>query len=150
MDKSKAELIRELARARERIAQLEEARAPDLHAGWTATHQAFLDAFPMPVFYKDHKFVYRGCNKAFEEFTGLKREQLLGKKTFDVAPGELAKRYDTEDAKLFNQGGTQTYTYKLVTTSGETRSVIFHKSLLETDDGVKVGILGVITDVTGR
>ena len=42
--------------------------------------QVLMDAIPAPVFYKDKEGVYLGCNKAFEEYIGISREAIVGKK----------------------------------------------------------------------
>ena len=34
-----------------------------------------VDLLPIPIFYKDRKGVYLGCNKAFEGFIKLPREE---------------------------------------------------------------------------
>lgn len=59
--------------------------------------QQLLDTIPLPVFYKNHQGIYQGCNRAFEEFFGLLREQIIGKTVDDLAPRELAKKYREGD-----------------------------------------------------
>ncbi|MGZ7049011.1 MAG: PAS domain S-box protein, partial [Methanobacterium sp.] len=41
--------------------------------------QTLIDTIPSPIFYKDTDGIYRGCNKAYEEFLGLKKEYIVGK-----------------------------------------------------------------------
>ncbi|HEY6896136.1 MAG TPA: PAS domain S-box protein, partial [Rhodocyclaceae bacterium] len=52
-----------------------------------------LDTIPNPVYYKDEKGRYLGCNKAFEQFVGIERERLVGRTVYDIAPGQAADRY---------------------------------------------------------
>ena len=40
--------------------------------------QQLIDAIPSPIFYKDTKGVYQGCNKAFETYYGLRQRQDSG------------------------------------------------------------------------
>ena len=60
-----------------------------------------LEAIPIPVFYKDREGRYLGFNKAFENFYGKSKEQLIGKSVFDISPPELAKVYHAADIELF-------------------------------------------------
>jgi PAS domain S-box-containing protein len=48
--------------------------------------KTLIDAIPSPIFYQDISGLYLGCNRAFEEFLGLKKEKLVGKSVYDVFP----------------------------------------------------------------
>jgi len=112
--------------------------------------QSFLDAIPNPVFYKDAKGCYRGCNKAFEAFIGMKREELIGKSVFDLAPGELAEHYHRKDEELFNNPGTQVYESRAKDAGGLLRDVIYYKATFSNVDGTLGGLVGVILDISER
>ena len=112
--------------------------------------QSLLDALPNPVFYKDVKGLYRGCNKAFEAFIGIKREDLIGKSVFDLAPRELAEVYFSKDEELFDNPGTQVYEAQTKSADGELRNVIYYKATLLNVDETIGGLVGVILDITER
>jgi|WetSurMetagenome_2_1015567.scaffolds.fasta_scaffold02090_3 two-component system, sensor histidine kinase and response regulator len=112
--------------------------------------QSLLDALPNPVFYKDAKGLYRGCNKAFEAFMGIKREDLIGKSVFDLAEGDLAELYFEKDQELFHNLGSQTYEAQTTNAEGQLRSVIYYKATFSTVDGTLGGLVGVILDITQR
>jgi two-component system, sensor histidine kinase and response regulator len=112
--------------------------------------QSFLEAIPNPAFYKDAKGLYRGCNKAFETFIGIKREDLIGKSVFDLAPGELAERYHRKDEELFNNPGTQVYESRAKDAGGLLRDVIYYKATFSNVDGTLGGLVGVILDISER
>ena len=112
--------------------------------------QVLMDAVPSPLFYKNAAGVYIGCNKAFEHYLGLSREQLIGKTVYDIAPPDLATRYDAADHELLANPGVQTYEASVVYADGTRHSVIFHKATFSGVDGQVAGQIGVLLDITER
>lgn len=109
-----------------------------------------LDTIPAPVFYKDEKGRYLGCNKAFEEHAGTPREQLAGKTVFDLWPLELAELYHEADANLLSEPGRQSYEGQMDNPRSGLRDVIFHKATFNNPDGSVGGLLGITVDITER
>jgi len=105
---------------------------------------------PTPVFFKDAAGVYRGCNAAFENKMGVRREDVVGKTVFDLSPRELAEIYHAKDMELFASGGSQTYEAGLRGADGTVHEVIFNKASYANAAGETAGIIGVITDITQR
>ncbi len=109
---------------------------------------ATMDAIPNPVFYKNTLGQYTGCNRAFEEYMGLKKEEIIGKTVYDLAPPELAAKYNEKDQELLNTPSKQYYEWQIQRKNGAVRDVIFDKaSLLDAQKQIQ-GIIGVITDIT--
>ena len=109
-----------------------------------------LDTIANPVFYKDLDGKYLGCNRAFEEYFGTKRDEVVGKTVFDIAPKRIAQKYLEKDKELFKYPGYQFYEWKVVNKSGEIRDVIFNKATFKDEEGNVAGIVGIITDITAR
>ncbi len=112
--------------------------------------KTLIDAIPSPIFYQDISGLYLGCNRAFEEFLGLKKEKLVGKSVYDVFPKDLAEKYYTMDSLLAHQGGQQTYEDQIIDANGKTHDVIFIKVTYLNTDGVPAGLVGVMVDITER
>ncbi len=112
--------------------------------------QTLMQTIPMPVFYKDRSGRYQGCNKAFEEFLGITREQLIGKTVYDIAPTELADEYRRKDNELFANPGIQVYEHPIKRRDGSLRHVIFNKATFSEENGIVTGMLGVMHDITER
>ncbi len=112
--------------------------------------QAVIDAAPTPIFYKDAEGRYIGCNKAFEEYIGLTREQLINRSVFELFDEDLAEVYYKADKDLFDQKGTQIYEAKVKYADGTTRDVMFHKAYFHAEDESVEGIVGTILDITER
>jgi len=113
--------------------------------------QNLIDYIPNPVFYKDVQGLYRGFNRAFSEYYGKSREEVIGKSVYDLNPPELADIYYTRDQEIFqNPDKVQVYESPLLYADGTLHSVIYTKASVKNRDGSVWGLLGVITDITER
>lgn len=115
-----------------------------------AFQQLLLDTIPSPIFSKDREGRYNGCNKAFEEYVGLRRNELIGKTVHDLWPKELADKYHEMDMKVMETTGTQTYESPARYADGSLRDVIFHKAHFRDHKGLPLGLVGVLLDITER
>jgi PAS domain S-box-containing protein len=138
---STIKLARTLSQKDSALHQLDESKA---------FQASLLEAIPIPVFYKDIDGRYLGCNKAFEDFYGQSKELLIGKGVFDMYPPELAKIYHAKDAELLAKQGSQVYESMIQDTHGTRHNVIFHKASLINSQGVNIGLIGAIIDITER
>jgi len=101
-----------------------------------------------PIFWKDAEGRYQGCNRAFEEYMGIARRDLIGKTVFDIAAEETARIHTRADAELFAHGGTQVYEAAVTCHDGTRRHVAFNKAVYLKGDGSLGGVVGVMLDVT--
>jgi PAS domain S-box-containing protein len=112
--------------------------------------QELMDTIPNPVYFKDAKSRYIGCNRAFEELTGRNREEIIGKTVYEIWPKEMADLYFARDNELFADPGVQVFESSLPGTGGMLNTVIFHKATFHNPDGSVHGLIGVISDITER
>ena len=112
--------------------------------------QQLIDALPVPVFYKDSEGCFLGCNKAYETFMNMKKDEIIGKTVAEMAPEELVKVYQEQDEVLLRNGGVQVYESLVSDADGSTHNVVFHKATIFTADGSVVGLIGAILDITER
>ncbi|WP_299595213.1 ATP-binding protein [uncultured Microbulbifer sp.] len=112
--------------------------------------QILVDAIPAPIFYKNAKGVYTGCNRAFEAFLGKRREDIVGHSVYGISPGPQARIYHEKDIELMQQRGHQVYESQVVYADGSLHDVIFNKAAYELKDGRLGGLIGVILDITDR
>ncbi|MBI5469136.1 MAG: PAS domain S-box protein [Deltaproteobacteria bacterium] len=157
--RSRKEVLEELAGLRMRVAELESSLQGDQDADGGSGDtdrsrllflQTLIDTIPSPIFYKDIRGKYLGCNKAFENAMGLSREDLAGKTVYDLAPGELAQKYSEFDEALFKDPGVQCYETSVKYPDGSTHEVIFNKATYCGHDERTTGLVGVFTDITER
>jgi PAS domain S-box-containing protein len=109
-----------------------------------------LETIPNPVFYKDIRGKYSGCNRAFEAFVGKPRSAVIGRTVYDFSPREVADRYHEMDKVLFKHSGKQHYEWQVQAGDGSLRDVIFDKATIEDTTGNIFGLVGVISDMTER
>lgn len=69
--------------------------------------QTVIDAVPNQIFFKDINGVYLGCNKAFEEFTGISRVELMGMRVEDFALREKVRFIRTRIASCWKGRGVR-------------------------------------------
>ncbi len=112
--------------------------------------ETLIETIPLPVFYKDTSGRYLGCNRAFEEFFGKPKEQIIGKDVYEMWPREIADTYTAMDRELFGRPSCQMYEGKVIGRDGLERKVIFYKAAIADAAGQVVGLIGVILDITAR
>ncbi|WP_319541230.1 ATP-binding protein [uncultured Pseudodesulfovibrio sp.] len=112
--------------------------------------QTLIDSIPSPIFYKDTKGKYLGCNSAFSSMLGIEVNEIVGKTVYDLSPRELAEVYEKADNALFAAGGSQRYETQVKSVDGVVHEVYFIKSLFKNIDGEVAGLLGVMLDITDR
>lgn len=116
------------------------------------THNEFIktmiDIIPAPLFYKDRKGIYLGCNIAFEDFIGKSKEEIIGKTTFGISTKNNAEKYSDMDNQLFDSSGTQTYEFEYENINREKKYVVFNKVTYNNALGEVDGLIGIVNDIT--
>ncbi len=108
-----------------------------------------LDAVPNPLFVKDAAHRWILVNDAWEAFTGLRRDDVLGHSDYDFFPKEDADVYWRKDDEVFASGGTNQNEERLTDAQGRERWVITRKSVVHDAANAPV-LVGIITDITER
>lgn len=114
-------------------------------------HRALLlviDALPFPIYYKDLECKYLGCNKAYEEYVGISREQIIGKDVYQLFDTVPASIFAASDQELLANPGIQIYETPVHRSDAETMYVKFHKATFCDKDGDVAGLIGAIIDIT--
>ena len=112
--------------------------------------QALIEAIPSPLFFKNSRGAYLGCNKTFESALGASRQKIIGKTVYDLAPRELADEYHEMDDRLFKAPGHQSYESKVKFADGSVRDIMFNKATFADAGGNLGGLVGVMLDITER
>lgn len=110
--------------------------------------RSLIDNIPVPFFYKDKNGNYLGCNKAFEELTGVSRDELDSKRPDQLFPQESIDFIAIKDRELLDNPGSQKYETVLTDTSGNKRFVININNTYTDIKGELAGIVGTINDIT--
>jgi len=112
--------------------------------------ETLLETVPDPIFYKDQEGKYLGCNRAFEIFFGISRQEIIGQSVYVIGPKEIADEYLKKDGELFDHPGEQHYEWKMKRSTGEIRNIVFHKATIMDEKQRPNGIVGAISDITER
>jgi diguanylate cyclase (GGDEF)-like protein/PAS domain S-box-containing protein len=114
-------------------------------------NQQLIESLPNPVFFKDNEGRYLGCNRAFQEYTGRRKEDIVGKMPHDIASKETADIYVAADRELLESQGEQRYELTVKYPSFPTlRHVQYRKGTFTDANGKVAGIVGVIIDLTAE
>jgi len=112
--------------------------------------QQLIDTIPAPVYYKDTRGVYIGCNNAFEAYIGISKQGIIKKTDSDVFSPEFTALSSQKDSFLVSRHGIQVYQGKFVHSDHSIRDVIFKKATFDDTSGNIAGIIGVMLDITDR
>lgn len=133
----------ELLRAKEKAEKTEESQRQQ----WELM-RIMMETIPHPLFYKDPGGRYIDCNRAFCEFLGFPREDILGKTVFDFAAPDLARTYNEIDSSLYKNPGTQEYQHSVIRGDGEVCEMAFNKATISDREGRVIGLVGSMMDIT--
>ena len=112
--------------------------------------EQLIEAIPGPMIYKDRQGRFLGFNQHYLDLIGKPRDALIGATVYDIAPRDLADRYQAADQQLFANPGTQVFETQVQAASGELREMILQKATFENPDGSVGGIIGIMFDITER
>ena len=111
--------------------------------------QLLLDTLPYPVFVKDSEGRYVLCNRAFEQFNALQREDIIGKTLMDVGYLPEQDNLDTHnsDMALIHSQGEYQGEGQRVCGDGISRYCLFWGRGFRQEDG-RSGMIGIIVDLS--
>ncbi|HSN21101.1 MAG TPA: EAL domain-containing protein [Usitatibacter sp.] len=113
--------------------------------------QRLIEAIPSPVFFKDAQGRYLGCNRAFEDYIGVARAELLGRTVDHVGDPAFADAAASVDEALLEGGGARAYEAAFTHARDGTRhEVLVNKSTFSGPTGDVAGLVGVLVDITER
>lgn len=132
-----------------------EKRIENLEARLSASEDAanhlnkILDCSPSVIYTKDLTGRYTAINKQFEDFSGLKRADVLGKSDFELFPLSVAQ-HSAQNDKAVIEGKKPVEREEFGPVHGEMHTFISTKYPLISEDGVIYGICGISSDITER
>ncbi len=110
--------------------------------------QQLIDVIPAPIFYKDTRGKYLGCNRSFEAYIGKVKSEIIGRSVYEIAPIELADQYQQNDQALLLKQGIQSYSAKVSGADQQEYEFHFYKTTFTDIHGELGGIVGVMLDIT--
>lgn len=110
--------------------------------------RAVIEAAPAPMFVLDPLGRYVLVNQAFEDFLGVRRDDLIGQRADTDATLSHLAYHPVRDVALWAGAGQSSYMENIVLSSGACRQALIAKVALNRPDGRPGGVIGSITDVT--
>lgn len=111
--------------------------------------RSVIDNIPDPIFVKDTQYRWLILNQAFCDFTGFRRDRLLGQTDYDVFPTAEAQVFRQTEQALFAEGIARESEEQYTDSYGETYLSATKRSLHQ-DAAGNVFLVGVIRDITER
>jgi len=112
--------------------------------------QVLIDTIPTPIFYTDSNGIYLGCNRAFDEQTGLQREEIVNRSVYRVLPADLMSLYRKGEDALNSEGANRGFEGAMTCADGSRRDVIFYSAFYKNSDGSIGGVVCAIVDISER
>ena len=109
-----------------------------------------IDTIPNPIYYKDLNGIYLGANRAFLEFLGKKKEDVIGKTISDIVSTDLAGKYIAKDRELFTNPGNQVFEWMVTAYDGTRKIMMFSRATFRDSYGNIAGIIGIMLDISDR
>jgi PAS domain S-box-containing protein len=154
-DKTKEQVMHELAGMRQRVAELEAAttehkRVEEASQRQREELQAILDSVPALIFYKDKENRFIRVNRTCAEALGRPTEEIEGKSCFEIFPPDQAEDYWRNDKEVMKSGRPRRSIVEPLETPEGTRWVQTDKILYRDEEGNIIGVIGFAVDITER
>lgn len=116
----------------------------------TTMLQALIQAIPDMLYFKDVQGRNLIVNKAFEEFTELSREEIIGKTDEELFCSDLAEYCRQSETEVLKTGKALRQEQYTVSEDGTKRVFEVIKVPLQDEYGDVVGLVGISRDITER
>jgi len=113
-----------------------------------AVSALMLEISPLPLSMLDVSGRYLSVNQAWEDFTGRRRIDVIGRAAASYLPTDEAALHDAHDRELLARGGRVRYEASVAHADGSRRDVVLIKVVVPGGDGAAAGILCVLMDVS--
>ncbi|MDR1935160.1 MAG: response regulator, partial [Candidatus Accumulibacter sp.] len=129
----------------------EEQEAKQELANQLLLQETLFDILPNPVFVKDAQNRYLKCNRAYEQFFAISRNELIGKNSLEseyLQETVRQWRHDTDARLLAEPDGSVRQELDVSSANGETRHLLYLASSFKLADGRLGGIVGTAVDIS--
>jgi len=113
-------------------------------------YRSLLSSFPDLVFHKDAFGVYQDCNRAFEQYLGRSRAEIIGHTDYDLLPADQAASCRADDRRVLEYDGLLHHEKWVRYPDGREALQDIIKAQAMGADGRPSGLIGVGRDVTER
>jgi PAS domain S-box-containing protein len=117
-----------------------------------AFQRALIETIPYPMFIKDARARFIGCNKAYEREFNTTAEFLSGKTVLDLdyLPAEDRRTFHVEDTAVIREAGRRSYELPIQFADGQTHIALYSVDGFKLADGSPGGLIGLLVDITDQ
>jgi len=113
-----------------------------------------INTIPNPIFFKDEKGVYQGCNRVFsKQLLGLTRDHIIGKRAQDLPdqiPPDVASAHQREELKMIEKGGFHSFEAQMQCADGKRRDYLVSLAPVHDANGEISGLVAIMSDLTDK
>jgi PAS domain S-box-containing protein len=131
-------------------AAIARARADEAAQRSDALLRAIVDGTTDAVFVKDLEGRFLMINAAGARVLGRAQHEVVGLRTMDLFPSDVAQQLERTDADVVAAGEWRTYEEPIVTGEGDERVFLATKGPYRGPDGSPAGLIGIAHDITER
>lgn len=110
--------------------------------------ESLIESNPLPVSVLDTQGRFLLVNRAWEDFTGFKRLEVMGKTAQHILPASEVAVHAQHNRVLLEQGQPQRYEVRRQRPDGAVRDLLVSKSLVRDAEGVPQRIVVSLMDIT--
>jgi PAS domain S-box-containing protein len=113
-------------------------------------YHSLVESLPQNIFRKDRNEKFIFANQRFCRLLEQNQEDVIGKTDFDFFPPELARKYQEDDRRIMEKGGTFETVEEYLTADHQKAYVQVVKTPLYDVQGNVSGVQGIFWDVTEK
>jgi PAS domain S-box-containing protein len=113
-----------------------------------AISQLVLETMPLPVSLFDREHRYISVNRAWQDFTGRRAEDVIGRSVRSLRPTAEDQQHLAHDLNLLAHGGSVRYEAEVSHPDGSRRTLAINKAALLDRDGQPTAVLVAFMDIS--
>ncbi|NOZ68254.1 MAG: diguanylate cyclase [Deferribacteres bacterium] len=116
-------------------------------------NENIVETSPIGIHVIDRDYIVRSWNVYFEEYFGIKKEDIIGKNLFEAVPELLKIGWKKSYEKVLRTGESlEKQEYKYTQSTGTKKKILYHSTKIVPlkENGVVVGAITILEDITGR
>ncbi len=110
--------------------------------------KAIMNSIPDFIFYKNKNGYYEGCNKAFENFVGMKQNEIIGKKDAELFDKKFANDQKEKDVEMYEKAKETRHQAHIEYPGGKKIWVDTVRTPCKNEKGESLGMVGVSRDIS--
>ncbi len=118
--------------------------------GQLAFQQNLIDSIPVPIYFKDIRGTYLGCNISYATLLKKSGREIIGRSAAQLFGTKEALREEDRDGAILPDGGTQRFEERIDMGNGRFQDFIVEKTDFRDGKGRVAGLIGVHVDITEK